>query len=192
MPWFASRLFRTTLVVVLVAVLVVLALWGIVVSRRDVLDYRIAQRFPWPIACSLRGCITTSAWYTHMQVRTAFAEASGQAMPSTTHALTTLVRQHLVRNAFLRVPVGEEDAVRYREEVLNVHDAAAVLDATGLTMDDYDASVTLPLLQQEALRQERRVETLEELFALLADERPLIVFARTLKWDSQSATVVER
>jgi hypothetical protein len=122
----------------------------------------------------------------------AFAEATGQTPPSQADALTTVVRQHLVRNAFLRAPVSKQDAVRYREEVLKARDSQAVRDATGLTLDDYDTFVILPLLQQEALRQERRVESLDELFKLLAAERPVFVLAWPLKWDRGVAKVVER
>jgi hypothetical protein len=170
--------------------LLFLVTWGWVLGQRDILDSSMARNFSWPIACSMRGCLTTTSWEQHYQARVAFAVANEQSTPSTTDALTTLVRQHLVRNAFLRVPVTKQDAVRYREEILNAKDEVTVQEATGLTLDDYDKLVILPLLQQEALRQEQSVESFDELFQLLASERAVVVLAFRLSWDKETAKVV--
>jgi hypothetical protein len=179
-------------IAVILGLVVVLALWGGLFLRRETLNFWLARQVPWPIACSLRGCVTTITWEKHWQVRKMFAETAEQPVPTQAQALTTLVRQHLVKHAFLRVPVSKQDAVRYREEILNAREEPAVFEATGLTLDDYDMFVILPLLQQEALRQERSVESLGELFTLLASERPLVVLSWPLKWDKETATVVER
>jgi hypothetical protein len=179
--------------IAIVLIVITGSVWAAAVFvPRDPLTSGLALRFPWPVACSLRGCLTTRSWQQHWIARQTFARAAGQPEPSHTEALTTLARQHLVHHAFLRVPVAQEDAVRYRQEVLNLHDEAAVRETTGLTLADYDERVLLPLLQQEALRQERSHESLDELFVTLANERALFVFPRHLKWNKEAARVEER
>ena len=163
-----------------------------VLFPRDPLSSRLAERFPWPVACSTRGCITTKSWEQHWLARQAFAKAAGAAAPTSREALITVVRHHLVRHAFLRVPVTADDAARYREEVLGLTDEAAVQETVDLTLADYDTQVLLPLLQQEALRQERSIESLDELFTILAQERPVVVLPLHLKWNKDTATVEER
>ncbi|MBI4022249.1 MAG: hypothetical protein HY372_02740 [Candidatus Andersenbacteria bacterium] len=183
---------RALQVVILLAALPVLlgGLWLTVLLNKDPLNSTLGTRFPWPVACSLRGCVTTTAWDKQLEARTAFNQAAKQPPPTAPEALTTLVRQHLVSHAFIRVPVTAQDAVRYREEVLNARDESAVQEAVGLPLKDYDNLVILPLLQQEALRQERRVETFDEMFTLLARERPVWVLLRGLVWDKASAKVI--
>jgi hypothetical protein len=174
-------------------IMVAAGLWsGTVLFPKEPLLTPLAPRFPWPVVCSLRGCITTTAWQQHWVARRAFAEAAGETPPAPLEALTTLARQHLVRHSFLRVPVEQQDAVRYREEVLGLRDEAAVREATGLTLNEYDTAVLLPLLQQEAVRQERTIESLDELFATLARERLLVALPWHLKWNREAARVEVR
>lgn len=186
--------YRSLRVVVLLAVVPLLfgGVWVTVLLSRDPLHFALGARFPWPVACSMRGCVTTTAWGRQLSARAAFNQAAKQPAPLAAEALTTLVRQHLVSHAFIRVPVTAHDAIRYREEVLNARDEAAVQEAVGLPLKDYDSFVILPLLQQEALRQERRVESFDELFTLLARERPVWVLPRGLVWDKASAKVIAR
>lgn len=176
----------------LVAPLIVVAAWIWVLLAREPHTAALGRRLPWPVACSLRGCVTTRSLTRHLEARTAFNRATKQPAPATAEGLTTLLRQHLVRQAFVRIPVTPQDAVRYREEVLNARDESAVRETVGLTLQDYDTYVILPLLQQEALRSERSVETFDELFTLLARERPVWVLSRGLVWDKANAKVVER
>lgn len=177
---------------VLVGPLLLVSGWGFMLLQREPLQSRVGTLLPWPVACSLRGCVTTTAWQAQVAARTTFNRAGSQPAPTADEALTTLLRQHLVSHAFIRVPVTAQDAVRYREEVLNAREEAAVQETVGLSLADYDTYVILPLLQQEALRQERKVESFDELFTLLARERPLWVLSRGLAWDKSTAKVVAR
>lgn len=179
-------------VVLAVVPLLFAAGWMAVLLQLDPLKSRFGALLPWPVACSLRGCVTTTAWEAHSAARVAFNQAVHQPAPTAAEALTTLIRQHLVSHAFVRVPVTAQDAVRYREEVLNARDEATVRETVGLSLADYDKYVILPLLQQEALRQETKVETFDELFTLLARERPMWALSRGLVWDRSTAKVIER
>ncbi|HLD26120.1 MAG TPA: hypothetical protein VJC05_03710 [Candidatus Andersenbacteria bacterium] len=167
-------------------------LWAWLLWQTTILEWGIARRWPWPVACTTRGCVTTVRWEQQRQARESFAQASGQPAPTAAEALTTLIRQRLVTYAQLQVQVTSQDAVRYREEILHAKDEAAVREATGLALADYDEYVILPLLRQEALKAERRIESLDELFRLLASERIVVVLSRGLVWDKATAQVVTR
>lgn len=173
-------------------VALVLVLWNWVLVADDALSNPAASFISWPVACSTRGCITTKTWQEHYQARQSFASAAEQEAPKPHEALTTLLRQHLIRHAFLRTPVTTRDAVRYREEILGVKEEEQVVQATGLTLEEYDELVILPLLQQEALKQQNSVESNDELYQMLAKERLLIVLPWGLGWNSEQAAVTPR
>jgi len=140
--------------------------------------------------CSNQGCITTSGWHKHWQARLVFVAAAEQDKPAPEEVLTTLARQHLVDKALISSPVTLGDARRYREEVLLAKDEGQIVEVTGLSLDDYDKLVILPLLKQEVLKQQRGNESLETMFKELAKDRSLWVLPRGLKWDKDLATVV--
>lgn len=169
--------------------LVVLILWNWVLVVDDTLNNPAASFVNWPVACSTRGCVTTKMWREHYQARQAFAANSKQEPAPPHEALTTLLRQHLIKHAFLRTPVTTRDAVRYREEILGVRGEKHVLQATGLTLEEYDELVILPLLQQEALKQQNSAESNDELYRLLAKKRWIFVFPWHLSWDREQAAV---
>src|SRR3989344_5329036 len=122
-------------------VVLTLALWGWVLSSDETLNNPVASYVGWPVACSVRGCITTKTWQSHYRTRQAFAKAVEQEAPQPVKALTTLLRQHLVEHAFLRTPVTVREAARYREEILGARDEGQVLLASGLTIEEYDQFV---------------------------------------------------
>lgn len=161
-----------------------------VLGSRDVLNHPLAEVPLWPVACSSRGCVTSARWRMQQRLQTQFASATGSAAPAREQSLTTAVRQHLVRHAFVRLPVTVEDAQRYREKVLLAIDVEPVQRAVGLTFTDYDRLVLLPLLQQEAVRGERGIEDYGELFKALARERTVGILAWHYRWDAGQASVV--
>lgn len=149
--------------------------------------------FPvWPVACSTRGCISSQTWEHNYVVQQHFAQATHTQPPTRERVLTTLIRQHLVAHAVIKSPVTLADARKYREEVLNMHDAATIEKLAGLTPPQYDQQVILPYLQEEALRQQRRSETLDELFKHLSRERWIIILPLHLWWNTDKAEVVRR
>ncbi len=182
-PW---KILLSSLTILLVAFL---ALWLWVLASSDPAHNLVARYFPWPIACSTKGCVTTLTWQDHLQARRAFATTTEAVPPISAEGLTTLIRQHLARNALVRSPITPADARRYREEILNVKNEAQLQQAINVTLAEYDESVVIPFLQQEALRQERKAESAEELYKQLAEERWIIVLPLGLGWDKTTATV---
>ncbi|MEX2054976.1 MAG: hypothetical protein WD972_02235 [Candidatus Andersenbacteria bacterium] len=166
-----------------------IGLWLWVLAINDPLTKGLATNVPWPIACSTRGCITTLAWHNQHERATSFATAAQQPTPSTTDSLTTLVRQHLIRHAAVTSPVTTAEARRYREEILNQKNEDFVKKVTSLSLDEYDEQVLVPFLQQEALRQSRKVESNDELFKQLAGERWIGIFPFSLGWDKATGSV---
>lgn len=163
--------------------------WSAVLISRDPVAHPLAARFPWPVVCSTRGCITTQGWQRFHQAAVQFGQATNNQTPTPTASLTSLVRQHLVAEAFVRSPVTPADSERYRREILNVTDAASIERLTGLTLAEYDELVVLPYLQQEALAAARHVETTDELFRQLAQERWIVALPARLQWDRNTASV---
>ena len=103
-----------------------------------------------------------------------------------------MARHHLVAHASLQVPVTLGDARRYRTDILQATDESLALETLGLSLAQYDKLVLLPLLTQEALRQERLAESLDDLFHLLAQERLMAALPAELQWDSTNASVIRR
>lgn len=180
---------RKILLPVLLLPVLLAALWLWFLLAPDPLNALPARYLPLPVACSTRGCITSTSWHAHTQASRAFAAATVQTPPMSAATLTTLLRQHLTNHATLPSKVEESDAQRYREEILNLKDAAQVEKTTGLTITQYDAHVITPFLQQEALRQQTHVESLDELFTQLAAHRTIIVWPFSLGWDPHTASV---
>lgn len=170
--------------------LVLLACWGSVVWSVTPLAQPLSQFLAWPVACTTRGCITTKTWQQHEKARSTFNQALNLPQATSAETMTTLIRQHLVSHAVVRSAVTTADARRYREEILNAKDAAAIERATTLTRDEYDQLVVLPFLQQEALRQQQHAETADELFHQLAQDRFVIVFVRGLRWNKEEGKVI--
>lgn len=188
-PFMKHRYWIVFAGIVLLPVILTLAVWLWVLLSPDPLGHPLSAAFPWPVACSTRGCITTTAWHTHMQSRLAFMAKTSQPKPTSAEALQTLIRHHLSAYALVRSPVTMADVRRYREEILNIKDDATVMDATGLSLSDYDEQVILPFLQQEALRQQQKVESIEELYVALARDRAILVLPFALGWDKNKAVV---
>lgn len=178
---------------VLILVLVILAGgWLAVLFSSNPAQHPLASVFPWPIVCTTRGCITSRAWVRQQQLVKAFVSAVGQPVPAPEESLTTLVRQHLVNKALVQEVVVLEDATRYRHEVLHLTDEAITQKLTTLKLEDFDRSIVLPFLKQEALRQQLKLEQNENLFVHLSGSRWIGVLPRHLTWNKTNAEVVKR
>lgn len=186
-----QRILVYGLMIFVVAPLIIwLIAYSSILFSSNILEHPLARIPLFPVLCSSRGCVTTATWVTNHTIQVAFAEATETDAPSLLNSLTTVARQHLVTHASLRVPVTTGDARRYRTDILQATDESLTLETLGLSLADYDQIVILPLLQQEALRQERLAESLDDLFRLLAQERYIGIPPLTLQWDSSAAQVV--
>jgi hypothetical protein len=165
-------------------------LWLLAVSNP--LDHP-AARFPlWPVACSTRGCVTSASWVRQHDVTTTFARATGEREPLPEQSLTTVIRHHIVRYAFLRSPVTPADASRYRENVLRITQEDQLQTAVGMSLAAYDREIILPFLKQEALRQQHEVESTGELYAILNQDRFILLLPFQLRWDTTTGEVMPR
>lgn len=175
-----------------IVALALLGGWGWVLGSKEPLKNPIANLWPWPVACTTRGCVTTQAWAHQATLDARFAASVEQAIPSETESLTTAVRRHLLRHAFVVKPVTASDARRYREEILHLKDDTLLQESAGTTAEEYDQLVLVPFLQQAALQQQRNAESVDELYAGLASERWVIVLPFSLRWDQETGSVVAR
>lgn len=174
---------------VVAPLLVVVGIWIWFLSMLTPFEYIWAQVGPWPIACSTRGCVTTRDWARQFEVTQKFSALTGSPDQTAEEALTSAIRQHLLRHAFFKSPVTEVQARRYREQVLNVNKAEFLQDSLGVTAEEYDRYVILPFLEQEALRAQNKVESTEELYAGLSQERFILFLPWKYTWDSGKGTV---
>ncbi|PIT98455.1 MAG: hypothetical protein COT71_00585 [Candidatus Andersenbacteria bacterium CG10_big_fil_rev_8_21_14_0_10_54_11] len=168
------------------------SIWLLLLTSATPLESPLADWPLFPIACSTRGCVTSARWQQQQSIQAQFAHTAGEQAPLPAASLTTVVRQHLVHHASVRVPATMGDARRYREEVLQAKDPEQIERATGLTIPQYDKLVVLPLLQQEAVRLERSADNYEILFADLAKDRPIVILAWPYRWDGETGSVAVR
>ncbi len=175
-----------------VILLALLGGWGIVLTSNNPIGAEWMSHFPWPVACSSRGCIMTPTWAQEYALASKFSAATGVPVPPTSEALTTVVRQFLVAHAVLKSPVSLADATRYRTEILKLTDEHMIMDTFGVNAEHYDRIVVLPFLQQQALEKQLNISTPDALYAKLAQERLMILLPWHFGWDSQTGMVVAR
>lgn len=173
-------------------VLALVSGWIWILFSSTPLDTPITAWVPWPVACTSRGCITTSAWRRQQAYGEAFSAATHTATPQLNESLTTLVRQHLTAHAFLRSPVTVADARRYRIDILHLKEPEQLAAALPISLSDYDTYVVLPYLQQEALKYERSITDSNTLYAQLSQERYIFILLPAMKWDTSKGVVVTR
>lgn len=166
--------------------------WLYVLASDNLPNGRLATFLPWPVACTMRGCVNTQQWERQQQIAERFAASVQTEAASPEELLTTMVRRHCLAQAFLASPVTPADARRYREEILHFKDEAKLQEVAGLTFAEYDKLVIMPFLQQAALQQQRKVETVDELYASLAQERFVLVLPFHYRWDKEKGRVVSR
>ncbi len=192
-PSSIAQKFWKTIIALLVVVLVgYLGVWVSVLAAREPLNHPLAHLRLWPVACSTRGCITTAEWINQHGLALTFARAANQGLPTSSDSLTTAVRRHMVEHAFLRSPVTIADAERYREEVLNTTDAAQLQEILEIDQDSYDSNILLPFLQQEALREQLKVESTQELYGALSADRAVFVLPFYFSWNKEKGEIKVR
>lgn len=176
--------------VVGVLIFIWLGLYIWLLTMQNPLNHPLVGMPLWPIACTTRGCVTSSTWATYHELMNTFARISEQTEPNPEASFTTAVRRHLVSNAFLQSPVTLQDARRYREEILKLTRDDQLQGVVPVTLTTYDQEVVLPLLQQEALRQQNSVESTEELYSTLTQDRPVLILPFVFQWDGNAGSIV--
>ncbi len=166
--------------------------WLMVLASPALPEGRLPTFLPWPIACTLRGCASTREWEAQQRMAQRFAQSVQAPGPTAEETLTTVLRRHLLAHAFAASPVTAADARRYREEILHLKDESKLREAVGISLEDYDQLVVIPFLQQAALQQERKTETVDELYGALARERLVLVLPFHFRWDKSLGRVVAR
>jgi hypothetical protein len=162
---------------------------GFFLGLITIIGLRQSDIKPWPVACSLRGCISWSDWDGQIELEESFTKYGETENRSAADALTTLIRQHLVSESPGIHLVTDEDVMRYRQSLLHI-DEEVLKNELNLTVNEYDKLVVRPFLEQETVGELRKVESRSELFVLLASERPIWVMAWGYQWDSTKAQVV--
>lgn len=164
--------------------------WLTVLTSRSLPHGRLATFLPWPVVCTSRGCINMRDWGEQQRIADQFAMHARTTAPSAEVTLTTAVRRHLLAHAFVTTPVTAADARRYREEILHLKDEQKISDISGLSPEDYDQLIVLPFLQQAALQQEHKAESLDELYTELARDRWVAVLPFQYRWNKDAGKVV--
>lgn len=178
--------------VLLLLILSLIGGWVAVLTSSDLPNRRLATFLPWPVACSSRGCVNMRDWEKQQQIANQFATHTKATAPSAEVTLTTAVRRHLLAHAFVTTPVTSTDARRYREEILHLKDEQKIVDISGLSPEDYDMLVVLPFLQQAALQQEHKAESVDELYKELARDRLVLVLPFHYRWANDTGRVVAK
>jgi hypothetical protein len=169
-----------------------LLLVGALVMRQEYPSNPFWAEFPWPVACTRSGCVTTSRWYQLQQAQLAFAGAAERPAPPSIDALTSLVRNLLVQQSLQGVEPTPDQATQYRLDVLHINSDEFTHRYTGWSLADYDQWVILPFLRQEAARAQRDLDSREQLFAQLSREQRVFILPAGLVWDTDKAAVVSR
>lgn len=169
-----------------------LGAWTAVLASGRLPRGLLATFLPWPVACTSRGCVNTRDWEEQQRIAEQFASHAHTPVPDAQVTLTTALRRHLLAHAFLTAPVTPADARRYREEILHLKDKQKIEEISGLSPEDYDQLIVLPFLQQAALQQEHKAESLDELYKELARDRLVLVLPFHYFWDKNLGRVVAR
>lgn len=177
--------------VILLLLMILGGSWTSILLSSNPAEHPLAHVLPWPVVCTTRGCITSRAWVRQQELVTAFVSAVNKPVPPPEEALTTLVRQHLVDKALLQEVVKLEDATKYRQEVLHLRDEVVTKQLSTLSLEDFDRSIVLPFLKQEALRQQLKLGPNENIFVYLSADRAVVVLPRNLVWNTDQGKIVK-
>lgn len=175
---------------VILPIIFVLCLWLWFLSKPAPFDSTWAARGLWPVACSTRGCVTTRDWNRQFRVAEKFALLTASPQQTLDESLTTAIRHHLLHHAFFKSPVTAAEAKRYRQQVLNVNKIEFLQENLGMTAEEYDQYVILPFLEQEALKAQNKVESVDELYANLSKERFILFLPWQYSWDKEAGKVL--
>ncbi len=167
---------------------VLVALWAYVLSNTVPHSWLVSS-LPWPIACSSHGCITSKEWASQRSYDIAFAQKTAKVSPSNASTLTTLLRRHLITHATLQSPISPQDAVRYRTAILHDTDLATITPLGMSSFEQYDSTIVLPFLQQEALMQQTNISDTQTLYKNLAKQHPILLLLFHYHWNTDSGEV---
>ncbi len=151
---------------------------------------RASSLFPWPIACSWRGCITSKEWVLQRSYDVAFAKQTNKSQPTEAETLTTILRRHIISHASLASPVSIKDAVRYRTAILRNTEIDTLKPLGIASFPEYDSMVILPFLQQEALMQQRDIKNAKDLYADISKHRSLFLLLFQYQWNIDKGKVI--
>ncbi|MCE9643524.1 MAG: hypothetical protein K8Q97_04430 [Candidatus Andersenbacteria bacterium] len=173
------KVISTSIIIILIAFI---SIWAYTLSFSNP-THSISKAFPWPIACSTRGCITSQEWSHQRAYDIAFAAATGKTMPSDAATLTTIIRRHLITHAEIQSPISLQDAVRYRTAILHTTDISTLRPLGITSFADYDSNIILPFLEQEALMKQRNITNTDDLYKDLAHQRTIILLLFHYHWN---------
>lgn len=176
----------TTIAIILIAIA---GMWMKVLHAQSA-DSWVASRMPWPIACSTRGCITSSQWALQRSYDVAFAKETGKTIPTQADTLSTMIHRHLILHASLQSPVDIKDAVRYRTAILHTTDISTIQPLGIESFDTYDSMVILPFLEQEAYMKQNNIPDTATLYRALSSQRRIYLMLSKYRWDAASGEVV--
>lgn len=149
------------------------------------------RSFALPMLCTLRGCITTSMLAKEKTYLESFAHLTNSETPSEQSVLTTLVRIHLLR-VFGNTSISENEAVKYRTSVLHLTSEQTIRPIGFSSFQEYDNSVTIPFLMQEAYAKEHNLQTSDDVYTELAKQHMVVSLLFRYTWDSSKGEVVAR
>lgn len=175
-----------------VALLIYLGTLASIVFSSDPLNHALAKWPIWPIACTTRGCVTTASWIDQHTLAVSFSTTTASPVTTPEVSLTSTVRKHLISQSVLRSPVKTSDVQRYREDILHVVKESDLQQYIPLTLAEYDMQVLMPFLQQEALLNQNKVETTEELYHSLTEDHPVLLLSSHFRWDGETGSVQSR
>ncbi len=72
---------------------------------------------------------------------------------------------------------------------MNITNSEQIQESIGVSVDEYDEQVIVPLLQQEALKQQELVESTEELYVLLVNRQSVYLLLLKHNWDNSAGLV---
>ena len=147
--------------------------------------------FARPILCTLRGCVTTSSLAKEKTYAQSFARLTNADTPPEQSILTTLIRIHLLK-AFGNTSISENEAVKYRTSVLHLTDEQTIRPIGFSSFQEYDDSVTIPFLMQEAYAKEHNLTTSDDVYASLAKQHRVVSLLFRYAWDSSKGEAVAR
>lgn len=145
-----------------------------------------------PIACGTHGCLRAAEFTQQRTYDSAFALSTQSTPPSIEVTLTTVLRRYLLAHAILSSPISLSDAARYRIDVLHMTDDAIAKGLGFFSLAEYDERVIVPFITQEALMQERHLDTPSTLYAQLAQEQWLLLLKPGYRWDRATGEVVAK
>lgn len=147
---------------------------------------------PLPLACTTHGCV----WPREIQKQTiydaAFATATQSSQPTQEATLTSVFRRHLLSFGTGVPVISKEDATRYREDVLHYTDTAELSRIGFASFDEYDTTVVVPFLKQEALMKQKNLTNVQDLYKDISGNHWIIFFDLRHKWDKNTGEVVAR